>query len=154
MSLTGKTIGQLTYLSGVTNDTLFPVELSGDTYQLSYSAFTSNYTIYKILLTLSSGTFTVNQLENTIGDGSNTSPNDIEWTNPSNGTLRATKSGAFTSSNIAIQVSNINASGVLYVCTGQKSTSNFITFDIWLHDGTKSSTPNFSNLPIEIRIYN
>lgn len=44
MALTGKTIGQLTYLSGVTSDTLFPVELSGDTYQLAYSALTnSNY---------------------------------------------------------------------------------------------------------------
>jgi hypothetical protein len=44
MALTGKTIGQLTYLSGVTSDTLFPVELSGDTYHVAYSAFTSgNY---------------------------------------------------------------------------------------------------------------
>jgi hypothetical protein len=44
MTLTGKTIGQLTYLSGVTRDTLFPVELSGDTYHIPYSAFTnSNY---------------------------------------------------------------------------------------------------------------
>jgi len=44
MALTGKTIGQLTYLSEVTTDTLFPVELSGDTYHISYSAFTnSNY---------------------------------------------------------------------------------------------------------------
>ena len=44
MALTGKTIGQLTYLSGLTTDTLFPVELSGDTYHISYSAFTnSNY---------------------------------------------------------------------------------------------------------------
>lgn len=44
MALTGKTIGQLTYLSGVTTDTLFPVELSGDTYHVAYSAFTNaNY---------------------------------------------------------------------------------------------------------------
>lgn len=44
MALTGKTIGQLTYLSGVTTDTLFPVELSGDTYHIAYSAFTNaNY---------------------------------------------------------------------------------------------------------------
>jgi hypothetical protein len=44
MALTGKTIGELTYLSVVTTDTLFPVELSGDTYHISYSAFTnSNY---------------------------------------------------------------------------------------------------------------
>lgn len=44
MSLTGKTIGQLTYLSGLTPNTLFPVELSGDTYHAAYSAFTNaNY---------------------------------------------------------------------------------------------------------------
>ena len=44
MALTGKTIGELTYLSGLTTDTLFPVELSGDTYHIAYSAFTnSNY---------------------------------------------------------------------------------------------------------------
>ena len=44
MALTGKTIGELTYLSAVTTDTLFPVELSGDTYHIAYSAFTnSNY---------------------------------------------------------------------------------------------------------------
>ena len=44
MALTGKTIGELTYLSEVTTDTLFPVELSGDTYHIAYSAFTnSNY---------------------------------------------------------------------------------------------------------------
>ena len=44
MALTGKTIGQLTYLSNITTDTLFPVELSGDTYHIAYSAFTNlNY---------------------------------------------------------------------------------------------------------------
>lgn len=44
MAITGKTIGQLTYLSGVTTDTLFPVELSGETFHLAYSAFTNaNY---------------------------------------------------------------------------------------------------------------
>ena len=44
MALTGKTIGELSYLSGLTTDTLFPVELSGDTYHIAYSAFTnSNY---------------------------------------------------------------------------------------------------------------
>lgn len=44
MALTGKTIGQLTYLSNITTDTLFPVELSGETYHVAYSAFTNqNY---------------------------------------------------------------------------------------------------------------
>ena len=42
MALTGKTIGQLTYLSGVSNDTLFPVELNGDTYHINYSSITKN----------------------------------------------------------------------------------------------------------------
>jgi hypothetical protein len=113
-----------------------------------------NYTIYKALVSLSGGIFTVTQLENTIGDGSGVSPNDIQWSNPNNGIIRATKTGAFTSSNILISVENINGGGVLYICTGQKSTSNFISINIFLHDGTLLSTPNFSNLPVEIRIYN
>lgn len=114
-----------------------------------------NYTIYKALITLSSGTFTISQLENTIGDGSNTNPNDIEWTNPVNGVLNATKTGAFSNANkISIGVSNINAGGVPYICTAQKATNNIIQVSIFLHDGTQSSTPNFTNLPIEIRIYN
>ena len=54
MALTGKTIGQLTYLSEVTTDTLFPVELSGDTYHIDYSlidnyeekTYNELYTIY------------------------------------------------------------------------------------------------------------
>ena len=40
--LTGKTIGELTLLETLTPDTLFPVELSGDTYHAAYSSFTSN----------------------------------------------------------------------------------------------------------------
>ena len=39
-NLTGKTIGELATLSGVTNDTLFPVEYSGNTYHIPYSALT------------------------------------------------------------------------------------------------------------------
>ena len=42
MALTGKTIGQLTYLSGATSDTLFPVELNGDTYHVPFSGMTGN----------------------------------------------------------------------------------------------------------------
>lgn len=113
-----------------------------------------NYIIYKALVSLSGGIFTVTQLENTIGDGSGVSPNDIQWSNPNNGIIRATKTGAFTSSNILISVENINGGGVPYICTGQKSTSNFISINIFLHDGTLLSTPNFTNLPVEIRIYN
>ena len=36
-NLTGKTIGQLALLTGITQDTLFAVELSGATYHIPYS---------------------------------------------------------------------------------------------------------------------
>jgi hypothetical protein len=68
--------------------------------------------------------------------------------------MRATKTSAFSSSNIIINVENINGGGVPYICMGQKSTSNFISVSIFLYDGTLLSTPNFSNLPVEIKIYN
>lgn len=62
MSLTGKTIGQLTYLSGLTTDTLFPVELSGATFHVAYSAFTNgNYnegTYDELMVLYQSGTLT------------------------------------------------------------------------------------------------
>ena len=155
MSLTGKTISQLDYLSAATSNTLFPVELSGSTYYVPFSGMSAsvNYTIYKVLLSYSLGTFTVTQLENTIGNGSNTSPADIEWTDPATGVIRATKTGAFSSSNILIVVPSITASGSVYLCTGTKSTQNFLTINMYLHAGTQTSTPSFNNLPIEIRIY-
>ena len=200
MALTGKKIGELTYLSGATSSTLFPAELNGVTYRIPFSGMTGvsgssgtsgssgitgssglsgtsgssgssgtsgvngtsgssgvsptvNYTIYKVLLSYSVGGFTVTQLENTIGDGSNASPADIQWSNPSNGVLRATKTGAFSSSNILILTQSISVSGSVYLCTGVKSQTNFLSFSLFLHDGTQTSTPYFSNLPIEIRIY-
>jgi hypothetical protein len=41
-NLTGKTIGELTLLTGITSNTLFPVELSGATYHIPYSGLSSN----------------------------------------------------------------------------------------------------------------
>ena len=132
--------------------------LLGSVTSASYAATASyvavNYTIYKALVTLSSGTFTVTQLQNTIGDGSNLSPNDIEWSIPvgTNGIIRATKSGAFGSLHILINVENIYNS-VPYICSGTKSTGNFLSVYISPTSGPAVSTPNFSNLPVEIRIY-
>lgn len=40
-TLTGKTIGELTYLSEITNNTLFPVEFNGNTYHVDYSSITN-----------------------------------------------------------------------------------------------------------------
>ena len=124
---------------------------------ISLSGFSSGlpYTIYKALVTLSSGTFTVTQLENTIGNGTNLSPGDIEWSIPTNtnGIIRATKTGAFTSTNILISVENMLANGVPYVCIGAKSNANSIQVYIYPSTFSLSSTPNFTNLPVEIRIY-
>jgi hypothetical protein len=46
MALTGKTIGELTYLQFPTNETLLPVELSGDTYHITFSSITYNEGTY------------------------------------------------------------------------------------------------------------
>jgi len=171
--LTATTISATTYQNlPVTADTY----LTGGTYSNGVATFTNNtggtfnvsgfytggtpsvnYTIYKALITLSMGTFTISQLENTIGDGSNASPNDIVWNIPvgTNGVLNATKANAFLNPNkISIDVSNITGGGVPYICTAQRATNSIIQVRIFLHDGTQASTPNFSNLPIEIRIYN
>lgn len=169
-SLTSTTISATTYQNLPIDPNTY---LTGGTYSAGTATFTNNtggtftvsgfytggtpsvnYTIYKVLLSLNSGTFTVNQLENTIGDGSNTNPNDIQWSNPGNGVLNATKTGAFSSSKVMVIVSNINGGGVPYICTAQKVTNNIVQVSIFLHDGTQSSTPNFNNLPVEIRIYN
>lgn len=51
MALTGKTIGQLTYLQYPTNDTLIPVELSGDTFHIAFSAVNYTQLTYSDLVT-------------------------------------------------------------------------------------------------------
>jgi hypothetical protein len=46
MALTGKTIGELSYLQFPTNDTLIPVEYIGDTYHITFSSITYNVGSY------------------------------------------------------------------------------------------------------------
>ena len=46
MALTGKTIGELTYLQFPTNDTLIPVQYIGDTYHITFSSITYNVGTY------------------------------------------------------------------------------------------------------------
>jgi len=46
MALTGKTIGELTLLQFPNNETLLPVELSGDTYHITFSSITYNEGTY------------------------------------------------------------------------------------------------------------
>ena len=63
MALTGKTIGQLTYLSELTTDTLFPIELSGITYHVAYSAFTGGIGGTNYIYVMANGTDTENATE-------------------------------------------------------------------------------------------
>jgi hypothetical protein len=56
MSLTGKTIGQLTFLESPTADTLIPAELSGETYHIALSGITSYFEVtYDELYSLYTG---------------------------------------------------------------------------------------------------
>jgi len=127
----------------------------------SYAPASSPYSVYTALLSLSSGTFTVTQLQNTIGDGSNTSPNDIQWSNPANGVLRGIKSGTFDeNTKLIIFVPSLRLSGVSYFVEGglgsffSGSLQYAPTLNITKHDNDQTSTPNFNDLPIEIRVYN
>ena len=156
-TISGTTLyGDGSNISGVSKQDTF---LTGGTYSAGTATFVNNtggtfsvsgfssglpYTIYKALVSLNGTTFTVTQLENTIGDGSNLSPNDIEWSIAGNGIIRATKAGAFTSLNILISVENMIPSGVPYVCIGTKSTNNFIQVYIYPSTFILSSTPNLT----------
>jgi hypothetical protein len=63
--LTGKTIGQLTFLETPTSDTLIPVELNGETYHMAYSAITTN----EVDVFVTGGTFNNNTLTFTNNTG-------------------------------------------------------------------------------------
>jgi hypothetical protein len=116
------------------------------------------YQVYTALLSYN-GTFTVNQLQNTIGNGSNTNPNDIQWSTVFDEFLRATKTGAFTSSKVYINIPSMNLPTGPHFFIGAKSTfpgqiDNSIDISIIKYDNTTPSpVPNFTDLPIEIRIY-
>lgn len=117
------------------------------------------YKVYSALLTNSSGTITAIQLQNTIGDGSGDGTNDIAWTNPSNGIIRGTMSAGtpFPTNKVWAVSPTLDASSNAYFVGNRPynfAPNNSYDFVIRLHDNTQSSTPNFTNLSIEIRVYN
>ncbi len=117
------------------------------------------YKVYSALLTNSSGTVTAIQLQNTIGNGSGDGTNDIAWTNPSNGIIRGTMSAGtpFTTDKVWAVSPTLDASSNAYFVGNRPynfAPNNSYDFVIRLHDNTQASTPNFSNYPIEIRVYN
>jgi hypothetical protein len=153
--------GSLVVTGGITGSLQGTASYATQALSASYAPASSPYSVYTALLSLSGGTFTVTQLQNTIGDGSNTSPNDIQWSNPSNGVLRGIKSGAFdVNTKLIIFVPSIRISSVSYFVAGglssyfDGSVQYAPTLNITRHDNDQTSTPNFTNLPIEIRVYN
>ena len=77
------------------------------------------------------------------------------FTNPSNSRVLITAdSSVFTSNKSTGICSGLNHSGALYIpCPTHTSSASF-EFNYFLHDGTLATTPNFSNVWIEIRVYN
>ena len=149
----------------VSSFTISPNDFSTYTFRYMGGAWSVNqeqvapYKVYSALLTNSSGTVTAIQLQNTIGNGSGDGTNDIAWTNPSNGIIRGTMSAGTpfpTNKTWAVSPTLDQSSNAYFV--GNKpynfAPNNSYDFVIRLHDNTQSSTPNFTNLSIEIRVYN
>lgn len=154
--------GSITPTDGFTGSLLGTASYATQALSASYAPSSSPYSVYSALLSFSGGTFTVTQLQNTIGDGSNTSPNDIQWSNPSNGLIRATKSGSWSSgTKMMILTTSMKIGTDVYFVTGGTIASvgppplqYVANVNIIRHDNDQTSTPNFTNLPIEIRVYN
>lgn len=102
------------------------------------------YKVYSALLTSSSGTITAQVLQNTLGT--------INWTVPSNANIRGTLSGSSFVINKTMILCTSSIGGYIMSC--DTPSTSFVRLLTTLHDGTTTATPNFTNLSIEIRLYN
>ena len=156
MSLTGKTIGELTKLSAITETTLFPVEFSGETFHIPYSSITTNikpYKVYTALLTQEGGSAPqAIVLENTIGE--------LSWAYRGTGIYSVELIDAFTVDKTAFFISGLDgASGndggsplgpgtsLTWASTGR--------LNLYVVDPSNNpSNDSLYKYPIEIRVYN
>lgn len=108
-----------------------------------------DYKVYTALITYA-GSNVVNAtvLKNTMGVS-------FAWTNPSNGIARitATSGSPFTTGKTWISNGCANIGGTPYLVTGDLAGNIIVNFRFFLHDGTISTTPGFTNYSIEIRVY-
>lgn len=123
---------------------------------------TAPYKIYAALLGYDGTNFTIQQLQNTIGDGSNDGIHDIAWDVLGAGVIRATmlisgpNTGPFTTGKTFILTSMIYNSPHFYTVIPTYYGSPFtaiVPFQLMRNDGNQSATPTFTNLAIEIRVY-
>jgi hypothetical protein len=109
-----------------------------------------SYLVYTALLTFSGGVVTATVLKNTLGQ-------TLTWTNPENGTFRADSTGTpFAQTKTWITSGGFNNGSMAMIVTSRRRNpfpDSRIDFDFFLHDGTKTFTPNIDNYPIEIRVY-
>ena len=97
--------------------------------------------IYEALLSNSGGTITAKVLINTIGA--------IVWSNPANGQVRGTLTGAFTADKTVLYNAGLNS----YFVSGQRQSADFVRFFFTFFDNTATSTPNFTDVSVLIKVY-
>jgi hypothetical protein len=137
------------YLNGITNQVLkfqyLATNVWGMSISPSYISQEKTYKVYSALLTNVSGTVTAKVLQNTTAG-------TIAWTNPANANIRGTITGdTFTTDKtMAIATTTVQS----YILGVNIQTTSFMRIFLTYHDGTTSTTPDFTDLPIEIRIYN
>jgi hypothetical protein len=100
---------------------------------------------YRGYLTINGGGVTFTSLQNDVGA--------IVWTNPSNGVLNGTLSGAFLSSKFWGISGSLNGGGVPYFTITRRLFDSTIGVDIFKHDGTQTGTP-FGTFAIHLIINN
>ena len=103
------------------------------------------YKVYSALLTNDTGVVTAAVLQNTTNG-------TIAWTVPSNANIRGTITGDSFTADKSMVLCTTSIGGYILSCNVQ--STSLVRLLLTLHDGTTSSTPNFTNLPVEIRIYN
>lgn len=163
IGLTG-TVGETSIVSGPQGSTgISGVVTNGATGPQGPTG-TSPYLVYTAIISYDSGTFTVSQLENTIGDGSGDGVNDIQWQD--NGVWSAFIFPVFGTGSVynydtRIVSSSINSTsnqafftsyhGIFSNAFGLPETVPGLRF--FRYDSA-NSLPNFNNLFVEIKIYN
>jgi len=106
------------------------------------------YAVYTGIIT-DTATVTVTVLQNTLG-------NTINWSNPSNGTIRGTlASGNFADTDKVWITSGCyrQSPSFTYFVSSRVSGPNRIDLDFVLHDGTQTGTPIVAYYAFEIRVY-
>lgn len=107
------------------------------------------YKIYSIMLSFNGSTFTVKPLKTDFGV--------VVFTpsTPSNGLIYITADTAIFTVDKSIPESGaISNGGVAYFNIGKRVTDTIFKFDLIKFDGTQTATPTFSDMPINIRVYN